>query len=373
VAIASRNEVALLQGLGHDVQVVTAALPEGTSSDLSGFQVARFAVTGNGSLWRPVRGDVGGVGRFVRSQSWDAVILAGWQNWASDVVFDAVVGVPNAPRIVMRSHGVSTDSMSGAAPGRWARYLGWRRYRRVRIPRVLRHLAVLVPLSPRGDSDRFLDVRLARQRGIPVVPIPNIVPSFVSTTLNGRTDGDKVLAPQWLLCVGNFSPGKNELGVLEAYRRSGMHEVPILFVGPRENNYSLKLLRRATKYGLTNVRAVFNPSDAALRQLYAGALAIVLASRTECQPLAIVDGLSCAVPFVSTRVGNLDEYAGGVLVLTLEEMADVLSSIVSSPTRRAALVEAARRDHRTCLQRSLIEQRWSDLLASVDVLASGSS
>ncbi len=358
MAIAARNEVELLRSLGHDVQVVTGKTPN--TPDLPG--VERFDCRGNGSVWRPARGEIRRLRAFVRAGRWDLVILAGWQNWASDVVCDALAPAP-ATRLILRSHGVSTDTRLGSGPAAWARYAGWRLYRHRRIPAVLRRLSALVPLAGLPDRDRFLDVRLARDLRVPVYPIPNLSPSFGEEAV--RAEPPAARDAGWFLCVGNFSPNKNELGVLEAYERAAVPDVPLVFVAQTENRYGRRLRRLAQAQSLDNVRFVLDPDNRELARLYRGALAVVVASRTECQPLAILDALSLGVPFVTTRVGDAAQHAGGCVVDSLQEMSVVLRRLAVRPEERERLALDAKRHYEATLSRQQVVARWLGLLTSV--------
>lgn len=367
MSLATRNEALLLQELGHDVQLVTGAGSARAPSATEGSPLvaARFEISGNGSIWTPVRGETKRLRAFVLAGGWDLVIVQGWQNWATDTILDAVIESGSDVPVFLRSHGLSTDSQFGPVVFRIARFLGWRLYRWRRVPRSLARIQCLVALAGLEDDDRFLDIRMARARGSNVRVIPNISPSFRSEVLAHQMQPGRATGREWFLSVGGFSSAKNELGVLEAYLAAEVDDVPIVFVGPKTNDYSASLDQRAKEARLRNVRIVVDPSPAELADLYRGALAVVSASLTECQSLAILDGLAFGVPFLATDSGDLRDHRGGQVVDDIASLGCAMRELTTSGELLATLRARAEADYRERFAIERVRARWIDLLATV--------
>lgn len=367
MALATRNEALLLQELGHDVQLVTGVSNAHVLSAMNGSSLATigFDISGNGSLWRPIRGDTKRLGAFFRDGTWDLVIVQGWQNWATDSILAAVMDSGSDVPVFLRSHGLSTNSQFGPLAIRFARYLGWRHYRWRTVPQLLARVQCLVALAELEDDDRFLDVRMARAQGSYVHVIPNISPSFRNEVPAHRLQTNRAAGAEWLLCVGSFSRAKNELGVLKAYLAAGIGNVPLIFVGPKSNAYSASLDQLVRQAGFRNVRIVVNPSPSELADLYQGALAVVSASLTECQPLAILDGLAFGVPFLATDAGDLRDHKGGQVVDDIKSLGSAMKELTGRGELLATLRTRAEADYGERFAIDKVRTRWIELLATV--------
>ena len=304
LAIASRNEVQLLEQLGCDVQVFVTARGGACESRPAGPAAIGVRARGNGSLWKPLAVHWEGLTSELQRRRWDLVIAVGWQSWAADALLRrAELGIGDAP-VILRSHGVSSHTRSGYPFRDAVRAFGWRGHDRT-LATVLSTVDALVPLAQVEDEDRFRDVQFARRAGARVCPIPNILPSLGHASERAR------LAEPWFLSVGAFSPMKDEMALLVAYRDAGLSHLPFTLVGAHESAYLGRLRKFVQREGLKRVRFEVNPGDDRLRELYAGARCVLLASRTECQPLAVLDALAFATPFVARDVGDLREHRGG--------------------------------------------------------------
>jgi 1,2-diacylglycerol 3-alpha-glucosyltransferase len=370
VALASAREVRFLRELGHTVDLLTGGDPGGdpASDPQAGPEgvVARFVFSGNGSLWRPVRGERQKLSDWLARGSWDLVIVCGWQNWATDLVLDQLDRQHYRGPVLLRSHGISTNSRVGPL-WRWLpRYLGWRLYHWRRVPRVLGRISLLAPLGDVEDGDRFLDLRLARRAGIPIAAIPNMAPSFELSPTEPEPGGRVRFASKIFLCVGNFSIMKNERYVLEAYRLSGLHQIPLVLVGPAANAYSAALQQSAGRAGLDRVQVVAAPSEAELRALYQSSLAVLSGSLTECQPLVLLDAMYFGVPFVSTALPGVRSLPGGVTVGSPRQMAGVMKRLLSDEIFCSGLADAGRKAFETRYAQEVVAGQWGALLQQVE-------
>src|SRR5688572_14619271 len=118
-----------------------------------------------------------------------------------------------------------------------------------------------------------------------------------------------------LLSIGNYSYAKNERFVLDAYTASRERNMPLVFVGQEENAYLRSLRKSARRRKLGHLVFFFHGlSKQQINWLYNHARLFLTGSRTECQPLVVLDAMAAGVPFISTDVGCVSQQGGGIIV-----------------------------------------------------------
>ncbi|HKS46047.1 MAG TPA: glycosyltransferase family 1 protein [Amycolatopsis sp.] len=142
------------------------------------------------------------------------------------------------------------------------------------------------------------------------------------------------LPPEYLLFVGASGPRKGLDWLVKAHGTSP-DLPPLVFSGPG----SFVATDRARHVGYL--------SDVDLRQVVAGASALVLPSRDEGFGLPVLEALACDVPVVCTDIPALREISGGYTHLVpytdVDALADALRAAVSEP--RLPETSIARRAH----------------------------
>lgn len=362
VANAAYVHASIMQDLGCEVDVLTHG--DITSQDIQdGITVSRFPIIGNGRLLNQHRGPIKELHKFLSANRWDLIFMHCWQSWNTNCVLDYFAEMPRTEKLVLVSHGVSTNSNILPFPYNCFRRLLWLPYRLIKIPMYLRRIANLVVLWDHYDDDRFIDNVLAHRIGIPVSVIPNIArynPSLVNRPSLRFTDEE--LAGGFILSVGNYSGEKNERFVLDAYRRSKLSDIPLIFVGHQLNSYTMKLEKLARDWGLKNVQFCEFLSKYEIDWLYKHALLFLCGSKTECQPLVILDCLVSETPFISTDVGCVKFIAGGIVVTNVEDMATQLQILLKNDFIRAELARAGRNMYEMEFCYSAARHKWKLLM-----------
>jgi glycosyltransferase involved in cell wall biosynthesis len=160
-----------------------------------------------------------------------------------------------------------------------------------------------------------------------------------ATWFTARTPGPEMrqrlrLPPEYLLFVGASGPRKGLDWLLKAHA-AAPDLPPLLFSGPGPFAMS------------DRVRHVGYLSDVDLRQVVAGASALVLPSRDEGFGLPVLEALACDVPVVCTDVPALREISGGYARLVpyaeVDALTEALRAAVSEP--RLASESVSRRAH----------------------------
>jgi glycosyltransferase involved in cell wall biosynthesis len=362
VSNAAFTHARIMQGLGCQVEVLTFGATASRTEE-QGISVSRFPVSGKGHLLSPHRGAVQELQSFLEQNSWDIVFTHCWQAWNTNLLLDFFAKRQRCEKVVLVSHGVSTDSNSHPFPLNLLRRFLWWPYRTFRLPKYLRLLDRLVLLWDHHDQDRFLDSSLAHSMSVPVSVIPNVA----------RYDSASVVPPELkftaerlskglLLCVGNYSEEKNELMVLEAYRLSGMTAVPMVFVGHRLNAYAARLEAYAEQWGLGNVQFCERLSKQEIDWLYTQALLFLCGSKTECQPLVVLDALASGTACISTDVGCVRSLGCVVIAASAKSMAAGIATLLEDAARREGMAENGRELYAQMLSLSSVTGKWDELL-----------
>lgn len=338
VAKAAYVHAKIMQQLGSEVDVVTAG-DTVSQSEENGMSVARFPIAGKGHLLSPHRGTIKKLHTYLAENNWDIVFMHCWQAWNTNCLIDFFASKSRAEKLVLVSHGISTNSNIYAFPRNWIRRFLWLPYRQFTIPKYLRLLTELVVLWDHYDDDRFLDHEIARRMSIPVTVIPNIAPfNQMKVKQPSLRFNDEELADGFLLSVGNYSDEKNQLFVLDAYRRSRMNDIPLIFVGHQHNRYSAKLEKLVRHWNLCKVQLCERLTKEEIDWLYKHALLFLYGSKTECQPIVILDCLASETLCLTTDVGCVRSLDGVVVVSSIEEMATRLHSLLQHPIQREGLI-----------------------------------
>ena len=219
VANAAYTHARIMQELGCEVDVITYG-DSVSQETVDGLIVSRFPISGKGHLLSPSRGQINYLQTFLNNNCWDIVFMHCWQAWNTNCLVDYFSSVQRDEKLILVSHGISTNSNTHHFPLNWIRRLLWLPYRIFSVPRYLRLIDNLVVLWDFLDKDRFLDHTLARSTGTPVSVIPNLArfnPLAIRRPVLRFSNEE--LAGGFILSVGNYSEDKNELFVLEAYMK----------------------------------------------------------------------------------------------------------------------------------------------------------
>ncbi|MFN2633158.1 MAG: glycosyltransferase family 4 protein [Thermoanaerobaculia bacterium] len=221
------------------------------------------------------------------------------------------------------------ESSAAARRWRWKTKMGLRRARRVLT--VSEH-------SRRG---------IARIYGIDAGRIHVIPEAADPVFFEPARPGPKRPRP-YLLFVGGLSPHKNISVVVEALK--SVPEIDLLLAGPFETDvfHAQDVAALIAASGLeSRIERISDPDDSALRDLYAGALALVLPSLDEGFGLPAIEAAAGGTPSILSRsTGAAERLDGSALLFDARDSRQLVShvrSLLQEPARRAALGAKARR------------------------------
>ncbi len=197
-----------------------------------------------------------------------------------------------------------------------------RRVRR-RTP-ILLDLGIATMIVTPGEAVRKQAIERFRLRPERVVAVPEAAAAWFRPVAG-------VLATPYFLFVGTLEPRKNLPALVEAWREVRRHyPVELVLAGRRRADFPAL----AEEPGL---RVMGEVPDAALPQLYSGALALVYPSLYEGFGLPVLEAMQCGACVIASRA--VAEAAGDAAVYaeTPQELARAMSEAASRPEWRAEL------------------------------------
>ena len=324
----------------HKVTVATSYHPLRKNMRFPlGIETVEFKTAGNAQIRSRYKGEVGRYMRFISSFQGDVICCHGWQTWSTDLAVQAFRKSP--ARKVLVSHGVSVNSLIN-----WKSLVNWILWRpyvwRHMVP-MLRSFDHLVFLCNKMGGDRFYDRKLAESIGFDRL---SVIPNGADVAAHQEAVDDfrrrfGISTRYMLLCVGSYSALKNERMVLKAFVRAGLEDATLVFVGRNENAYCRQLkrsLRKADLRSETSVAFLKGLSRQEILSAYKTADLYLCGSRTECFPLVILDAMASGTPYISTEVGCISEFPGGVPVRSAEEMSEAMRSLLRDKRKRRKFI-----------------------------------
>ena len=379
VARVAERQAEHLAHRGHRITVITGcddAADEGASSR-RGVEVIRVQVL-TGRFPAYAAGDALGVARrparsryhqiLLRSDA-DVLISHCWQAWNTDWAVD-IASRLRFP-ICLYSHGTSVNETAGRTG--WLRWLRWRAYALARMPRTLRRISLLIHLDAQTDLNRFYDATQARRLGTATAVVPNCASPDLQRAQAWAPEG--MATSHLALSVGQYSDEKNPGQVLDAFIRHAPADWTLVLCGSHPTPYLRSLEQRyadASGRGpIAPVRFLTGLTQAELMGLYKRADVFLAASRTECQPLVLLDAMAAGVPFLSTDVGCVRSLPGGMVASNVADFDAGASALMNDAELRKRLSDAGRLAHQATYNCAATLRRLEAVLART-VEAAGS-
>ena len=181
-------------------------------------------------------------------------------------------------------------------------------YFRSLVPRVLRSSRVLVADSESTRRD------ITQSYGIAPDKVRVIYPGYDPDTYsaNGSDRPLRSVEGSYLLYVGNLLPHKNLLSLLDALailRRR--RRARLIIRGDGQPAYARAVRERVETLGLGDLVSFQGyAAEGALRDLYAGAVCLVLPSLREGFGLPVLEAMACGTPVITSSSSSLPEVGG---------------------------------------------------------------
>jgi len=214
-------------------------------------------------------------------------------------------------------------------------------YFRSLVPRVLRSSRVLVADSESTRRD------ITQSYGIAPDKIRVVYPGYDPDTYsaNGSDRPLRSVEGSYLLYVGNLLPHKNLLSLLDALailRRR--RRARLIIRGDGQPAYARAVRERVETLGLGDLVSFQGyAAEGALRDLYAGAVCLVLPSLREGFGLPVLEAMACGTPVITSSSSSLPE-VGGDAALRVDphdaiDLADAMYRVLTDADLRDDLRE----------------------------------
>ena len=367
MTFATMQHASMLTELGHRVTVVAACpIDHRASVEASlyerGISFLAVDIAGSGLPSRPIVGNVEGFIESISTLGVKLLLVEGRYFWGYHLI---TLMKRKGLHLALISHG-SADSrfkLSIFSAAKWAAYslYHWR-YERSILPMI----DAVALLSAHEDNERFRDAKLFRRYGISPVIIGN---TSVESVVRGVQKIARSLGKIRIAVVGEMSPTKNQLACIELAR--GNQAISFIkFYFQAENEYSLLVEKMARKSALTNFQYIIGLNREEIIRSLGDIDLILCLSKTEAQPLAIVDGLACGVPFLSTPVGCMPSMRGG-LVSKVSGMRRIIERLSSDPSALEDLAHEARLFFEKMHSESAVKPALAALISAAMIYKSG--
>lgn len=269
-----------------------------------------------------------------------------------------VVHVQGIPELYRGDHFPSVLTVHGVGfrdvlyRGSWlARPMSW--VLRATFAESLRRYRHVITISP------YVRRELGEKRGIRFHDIPNPIEDRFF-------DIQRTPEPNSVLYVGVLSRRKNIVGLIDAVARTRTEipQIKIRLAGPWYGDCKTLVMETIRKHHLgASVEFLGSLSRAALVNELARCSCLALASFQETAPMAIEEAMAAQVPVLASRVGGLEwmiEHERTGLLFEPrrpEQIAQMLTRMLSDPSAAARMGEAARARARERYRSSVVVDR----------------
>ena len=366
------SEVAAAQAYGlarrgHQVTVATSFDPARENWTCPhGIQIREFKLSGGAREAAGSPEEVKRFQTFIREFAADVMVCHSFTQWSTDLA--APVWAGNPARKVLVSHGFVERRWNRHSTFPWGlgQWLRTRLYTSnwLRLVSCFDHV---VFLSEREDSNRFFDHKMVSALGRPGCSvIPNGCDSELLAV--GSSDfrawhqiGDALL----ILSVAAFHPNKGQVEAVRAGRQAGLDNAVLVLMGNEVNDYAREALQQGVEWSRafprSRVLLLEKQSREQIRAAYRAADVFLMPSKTEAQPLVLLDAMAAGKPFVATPVGCVEDLPGGLVGVDAAALAAHLKTMASDVELRFRLGAAGRE---ACLK----SYNWESVLDAYEAL-----
>lgn len=304
---ASHIHANLLSELGADVTLLMSQKDFSftKTDEIINYEVKYVNLQGSGLPWNRVSGDIDSFVKVIADIKPDIYIAEGWYTWCSELI-PLITNL--CPSIHVASHGSADLSFNFLNIADSLRYISYVVKNRFLMPNIYKALSSVIFLSDYSDNKRFKDVSILRKFGIPTRICPNFSIYENSNYINSNRMAKR------LLHIGEMKEHKNQLSAVDLLSKlPDDYSLELAF--PEITDYYHLVRESAIRKSVID-RIVFTigKSRIALLDSYKRASCLlILTPSKDVQPIVAVDGLCVGLPFVSTRVGCMPSFRGGIV------------------------------------------------------------
>ena len=158
---------------------------------------------------------------------------------------------------------------------------------------------------------------------------------------------EKKLNQKYIVNVSNYMPRKNQKKCLELfYSIENPNDYGLILIGSKKNNYYDNLIKikkeLEAKKGVRNVQILCDISRSETIDYIKDASIYLSTSKWEAYPISIVEAMACGVPFVSSNVGCIKFFPGGIVANSDSEFLYWLNILTAEDDVRETIGEAGK-------------------------------
>lgn len=335
--------------VGWEVDVATEpSVPQRAGAEWHGARIHEFDVTGTGHPKNPFTGDLEKYRDFLAAGDWDVVIFHSYA-WPLYLALENIASLSG--RKILISHGHYVLRWVKVAKFPWG--LGsvfWAIYQTSRMCNWIFQFDRVVYLSEYSDFRAFFDHGVAKclgYRGRRVIPNGVDLNELATAPLKFRQDLN--IGPEQVvfLCVSNYNYLKNQGFALRSFRMAAIPNSILIFIGSEFNELSKQFQDEDEIADFTDDRPGrviwLEKQD---RETTLNAIAscdvFILSSKSEAQPIALLEAMRETKPWIASKVGCIPELSGGVCVRTESEMAEKMINLADDQNMRTMLGKQGR-------------------------------
>ncbi len=343
VSSSASAMVAGFREKGWEVDVATEpSVPKRSGADWHGAHIHEFDVKGTGHPKHPFSGELEEYQAFLAAGDWDAVLFHSYA-WPLYLALDDITRIRG--RKILVSHGHNALRWVKVAKFPWglgsvmlalsrsAKMCGW-------ISRFDR----VVYLSESSDLRAFFDHSIAKwlgYRGRRVIPNGVDLKELASNPLKFRQNFDIGGEQIVFLCVSNYNYLKNQGYALRSFRTAAIENSVLVFIGSEFNELSQQFQHEDELAGVSAHPGRVIWLEKQDRETTLNAIAacnvFILSSKSEAQPIALLEAMREAKPWIACKVGCIPHLPGGLCVRSENEMAEQMASLADNPNLRTSL------------------------------------
>lgn len=143
------------------------------------------------------------------------------------------------------------------------------------------------------------------------------------------------LPKNYIINVSNYSERKNQIQCVKAFIESNIpSDWELILIGSRKNKYFKKINDYYNDYKLHNknykkVRFLYSIPREEISTYVKKAKIYIMSSKWEGFPISLVEAMAAGVPFISTNVGVVRFFSGGVIADNFEEFKYLISKFTN--------------------------------------------
>jgi L-malate glycosyltransferase len=315
-----------LSALGHSVTVFTSYHEKRDFELLNGVRVRQFKVRGN--LVSGIKGNTWDYVRAVKNEKVDIMLNYAAQTWATDAL------LPHLD--TLRSQKVIAPcGYSGLRDPKYKEYFRT-------LPGYLNKYDSVVYHSQCYQDKEFGDRCGLEKKGVVIHNFADET-EFEAAGVDVRQKyglGDGPI----FVTVANHFRAKGHSFVIDAFLRSKIENAMLLIIGNPYNplNIISDCTLHCRMHGFLHnkcIRILEGIPRIDVVSALKAASVFLFGSEVECSPLVIFEAMASRTAWISTRVGNIGELPGGLMVGTSSEMVGAIRQLSSDNRLRDSLAE----------------------------------